>query len=287
MTEKQILFATDFDTAAQAARHEVASVAKAFNARIRVLTALPSALRTWVSSGQLQQEAEDRIANWVRELEAEGVPAEAVPVARGNAGEAIAEAAEQFDINLIMVGASNKGTLERLVVGSTAEAVARHARQPVWVSRPRKDEIQRVAVGVDGSDTSRVAIEDGRAISERCGASLTLVAAIENPDLNPLGMSVEEEKAENDRFRAESEDQIRQFVAAVAPDHEEAVQFAWGDPTSVLTEFARDTQADVLVVGRCGEGGVRRVLLGRTAEGIVRTCPCSLVITGAPQSAAD
>ncbi|HMR09275.1 MAG TPA: universal stress protein [Polyangiaceae bacterium] len=284
MTEKSILFATDFESAAAQAQDELVRVAKAFHASVYVMTALPSALRTWVSSGLLERQALERVEAWVQELEAAGVRASALPVVRGNAAEAIAETAERTHIDLIFVGASNKGTLERLMIGSTAEAVARCAFQPVWMSRPRQDTIERVVVGVDGSDASRVAIEDGYAIADRTGAMVSLVAAIENPDLNPLGMTVAEEEAENSKFRAAHEDEIRKFVQRVAPAHPDDVHFFWGAPSEVLATFARDQQADVLVIGRWGEGGIRRVLFGGTAERTLRVCPCSLVITGAPRS---
>jgi nucleotide-binding universal stress UspA family protein len=283
MTEKTILFATDFESAAADARAELVRVAKAFHATVHVMTALPSALRNWVSSGLLERQAQDRVQAWVQELEAAGVSASAVPVVRGNAGEAISEAAERMHIDLIFVGASNKSNLERFMTGSTAEAVARCAFPPVWMSRPRQDRVDRVVVGVDGSDASRVAIEDSQAIADRVGATVSLVAAIENPDLNPLGMSVAEEEAENAKFRAARETEIRDFVRQVAAGHADSVHFAWGPPPEVLAAFARDQEADVLVIGRWGEGGIRRVLLGSTAEQTLRVCPCSLVITGAPR----
>lgn len=284
MSAKRILFATDFDEAARHARAEVAAVAVAFGAQVHVVNVLPSPLRAFVSSTRDEDEATTTLSEWTRELQSAGAEALVAPIARGNAAEAIVELAERLEVQLIMVGASNKSTLERLVTGSTAEAIARSAHQPVWISRPPHAGIKRVVVGVDGSDASRVAVEDALAITQRAGASLDVVAALDKLELNPLGMTAKEEDAARERFRESQEHDIRAFLAASRSDGSDVAHFAWGEAHDVLATFVHDNDADVLVVGRSGSGGVRRVLLGTTAERLLRTCPCSLVLTGSPTS---
>jgi nucleotide-binding universal stress UspA family protein len=50
-----------------------------------------------------------------------------------------------------------------------------------------------------------------------------------------------------------------------------------GDPREAIIETAKDTRADLLVVGTHGRRGVVRALIGSVAESIVRTSPVPVV----------
>jgi nucleotide-binding universal stress UspA family protein len=75
------------------------------------------------------------------ETEAERIAVEQAPpgaVAEGVFGdpvEAIRRAAEDENADLIVVGANDKGFLDRLLHGSVSEDLARHAERPVLVVR--------------------------------------------------------------------------------------------------------------------------------------------------------
>lgn len=58
-----------------------------------------------------------------------------VDVTHGDPAEAIARAAEDHDADMIVVGSSDKGFLQRLLDPSVSEALARHATRPVLVVR--------------------------------------------------------------------------------------------------------------------------------------------------------
>ena len=53
----------------------------------------------------------------------------------GAPGESIVSAAEAEAVDMILVGAHNRGRLSRLVMGSVSEHVARHATCPVLIVR--------------------------------------------------------------------------------------------------------------------------------------------------------
>lgn len=54
-------------------------------------------------------------------------------------GEGILEAADTHGSDLIVVGDAGRGTITRLLLGSTSRYVLRHAEQSVWVVRHRKE----------------------------------------------------------------------------------------------------------------------------------------------------
>jgi nucleotide-binding universal stress UspA family protein len=56
---------------------------------------------------------------------------------RGSPAENIAQLASDLDADLVVVGSHGHRGLERLFLGSVAERVARLARCPVWIIRPK------------------------------------------------------------------------------------------------------------------------------------------------------
>ena len=53
-----------------------------------------------------------------------------------------------------------------------------------------------------------------------------------------------------------------------------------GDTTDMLMEFVRDHSVDLVVVGTSSRGGLGKVLLGSTAEEIIRVAPCPVLTVG-------
>ena len=76
----------------------------------------------------------DRIAAGLRSA---GFRAE-TSVAKGDVRETIVDAAEKWPADLIVVGSHGRGGLRRLLLGSVAEFVARHAPCSVLIARSPK-----------------------------------------------------------------------------------------------------------------------------------------------------
>jgi nucleotide-binding universal stress UspA family protein len=62
-----------------------------------------------------------------------------------------------------------------------------------------------------------------------------------------------------------------------------------GIPRTAIAEFAKEWQANLVIVGSHGHGSLGRFVLGSVAQGILRTAPCSVEIvrptaSGAPAS---
>lgn len=64
---------------------------------------------------------------------AAGVPDPAVVAEAGDPAERIVAAAQEHDVDVIVVGSHSRGLVSRLMSGSVSEAVARHADRPVLV----------------------------------------------------------------------------------------------------------------------------------------------------------
>ncbi|TMJ94488.1 MAG: universal stress protein [Actinobacteria bacterium] len=123
-----ILVAYDDPTSGTLAR--AADLAEAVGSRLVVTNvAAPVEPSAAEEAGRISSERLDEARTY---LEQRGVGAELVPRV-GSPAEAIVELARERKVGLIVVGTRKKGFLERLVEGSVAENVLRHATCDVLV----------------------------------------------------------------------------------------------------------------------------------------------------------
>jgi nucleotide-binding universal stress UspA family protein len=59
--------------------------------------------------------------------------------------------------------------------------------------------------------------------------------------------------------------------------HDVVTAIEEGHPSSVIDEYARDVDADMVAMGTRGRHGENRFLIGSVAERVVRTCPVPIL----------
>lgn len=140
---KRILCPTDFsETAAAAERHAVA-LARALGAELVLLHVASEALsRETLGTPEVRRVFESQrawvtetLAAKVRELTTGGVSARSV-VKTGVPWREVVGAVEEEHADMIVMGTQGRTGLERLLIGSVAERVVRHAPCPVLTVRP-------------------------------------------------------------------------------------------------------------------------------------------------------
>ncbi|MFA9431863.1 universal stress protein [Egicoccus sp. AB-alg2] len=145
--------------------------------------------------------------------------------------------------------------------------------------------MDRIVVGVDGSDQSRTALRWAVDEARVHGAALEVVHAYDDTPAYevyryPAGLpSVEEVEARHERMAAYATDLVEGMVAELGTDlgievTAEAVQGR--RPAQVLLERAKG--ADLLVVGTRGRGGFAGLLLGSVSQQCIHHAPCPLAV---------
>jgi len=142
---QRILCATDFSETAEAAWEmacELARVHRAELALVHVFTDLPSYAYAEVPGPAVQKVWEEQ-RQWVQQALEERAAAAAArglavrPLLKtGTAAAAIADAAVEHGVDLVVVGTHGRTGLNRLVIGSVAERVVRIAPCPVLTVKP-------------------------------------------------------------------------------------------------------------------------------------------------------
>jgi nucleotide-binding universal stress UspA family protein len=140
--------------------------------------------------------------------------------------------------------------------------------------------INRIVVGVDGSDSSREALRWAYDEAAHHSASITAISCWHPPALPmtpPYGSVPPEGYVSQPKQNAL--DLLERFVADLdvrepAVDVRTAVEE--GNPAEVLIERSRET--DLMVVGSRGHGGFRGMLLGSVSQHLVAHADCPVVV---------
>ncbi len=130
--------------------------------------------------------------------------------------------------------------------------------------------IKRILVATDFSPMSEHAFRFAGALARDYGARLIAVHVMQTP------MAVYAETA----VFLEEPDQnaAREALEALnVPGVEIERRLMEGEPVAGIVQTARETAADLIVMGTHGRGGLMRVLLGSVAEGVLREAPCPVM----------
>jgi nucleotide-binding universal stress UspA family protein len=206
-------------------------------------------------------------------------------VRHGHAAEEIIASAAETPTDLIVVGTHGRSALQRFLVGSVAERVARHASVPVLLARPEAEALSRVLVAYDGSECSRAAWEWTRQLPLPGGIRLRLVAAtppigvlaqthsLYSVPMDPGILEIAEE-GRRDLARQLEELTAAESIAGRATD----MVTREGDPAREIIEAASEWPADLVVLGSHGASGIERFLLGSVSEKVLRHAPSSVLL---------
>jgi nucleotide-binding universal stress UspA family protein len=148
-------------------------------------------------------------------------------------------------------------------MGTLATGCIRAAPVDVLVVRDTcREPFHTVAVGIDFSEDSRAALESAAMLAQGEGAKLRAVHVV--PD-TPDSYS---------RLRTELTPMLQAFVAPTADAHQgldvRCHVYPYSGYRSGILEFATLVNADLVVVGTRGRSNLRDVVLGSTAEKVLR-----------------
>ncbi len=193
----------------------------------------------------------------------------------------LVEATSPGDVLVVSATSQQKRIAD--VLGSVATGVVHRAHGPVIVVHgpvAHDAPLGSIVVGVDGHDDSKPALEWACDLAARTGARLDLVHAWEYPYRtkdavfgSPQEIMQRDATALADGVVAELSEGHR---AAITATHVlEGLTF------DVLIEAAKD--ADLLVVGSRGRGGLRSLLLGSVSRKVVQHASCTIAVIPSPR----
>lgn len=257
---------------------------------VHVLDPFPFA-KAPLSFERAKAAAEEEIRNAGTSLVHAGWKMEA-DVVPGLARKALAQTAESWRADLVLVGSNESGALTRLFLGSTARSVLRDAPCSVEIVRPQSEEKGRgtkILIATDGSEYSTVAL---RCIASRPWPKGSKVRVISIPEpFMPLEEFPQFELKEIESLNTAALKDAQRYAQAgveilkkAGMDTEgEALLPRDSDAREIVKE-AKRWKADIVVVGSHGRRGFDRWTLGSVSEHVAFHAPCSVEVIRAPKA---
>jgi nucleotide-binding universal stress UspA family protein len=198
----------------------------------------------------------------------------------GTAEDAIVRAAEEAGASLIVIGGRPRQGIER-TLGHIAERVVRYSHTSVLVARPGIP-TGKAIVATDFTEGSLAAVRFGAMLVKKANVDATLLHALQLPGtgwasaLAALGSPwTPPPKATVDELATLGRD----LLAGLAKEHgyvrAEQVE---GVPAEVLVARANGINAEMIIMGSRGRTGLARLVLGSTAEKVIRSSGTSVLV---------
>lgn len=198
-------------------------------------------------------------------------------------GNSVADALTNFlqsnPFDLLLMGTHGRSGLKHFVPGSVAEKMTRTCPIPLLTVHRSVTEyrLKRILVPVDFSSYCRDALAVAGSLAETFSARLIFLHAIEQeiPPYFFSGMSVEKPLSEEGLHRLVLAN-LKDFVADIV-GRKILADFVIreGVAHQQIIEYVRDHPVDLLAIAPYGLSGLEYLLLGGTAEKVIRwvTCP--------------
>ena len=205
---------------------------------------------------------------------------------QGRPFEEICRLARERSIDLIITATRGNTGLKHLVLGSTAERIVRYSPCPVLVvhvadrkqsggrnraSRPAL-RIKKILVPIDFSDSSMKGLAYAKGLAKKFDAALVLLHSVH---VQYFATNTDYAQADLPLLMQEVEKASReQMPALVQKTDWEGVKveasLQTGHPGDQICVQAKHHRADLIVTSTHGTTGLKHVLLGSTAEYVVR-----------------
>jgi nucleotide-binding universal stress UspA family protein len=184
---------------------------------------------------------------------------------------AICARADEIGADLIATGTRGHTGLAHVVFGSIAERVARLAHAAVLTAHadsPAPSGYRRVLVPSDFSPDSEHALDFARALVAKTGGKLVVMHSYDLPALLTGGAAIAQASLEQ-ALQEAAREKLAALKASLSGVDVETV-LDQGRPDMATLETAERTNADLIVMGTRGRTGLAHVVLGSTAERVIR-----------------
>ena len=250
-----ILIAMDANDAAAAAWKQAAMLASTFGGELVPVHAVPDAGSSHEFFDSLAQAFQEQITLLSDQARRDGLSVRRSILRTGDPVRVLQGLIEEVKPDLVVLGGGEKSTLDRILLGSTAERALRELGVPVLLVHPDHEPgIKKILCAVDGSEPARAALEAALFLARSTTASIELLT-IHDPKRGAPG----EPSHGLDLHGIDVTQRTRS-----------------GKVEEILVDEASQG-FDLLVMGEAGRRGFARLRKPNAAEKVLRRLPCSLL----------
>ena len=284
-----ILLPFDGSEGAAEVLHHASEIAHRVDATIQVLYVADTTRDSvTVVEGEtvdaLLQQGQDVVGEAAKTLDTLGVSYD-TDVVQGNPAPTIAEYAERFDQDLIVMPTHGREGVARYLVGSVSEKVVRLSTVPVLSVRMQPDETLEfpygnILVPTDGSSAATYAADHLVELAASLDATVHALSVVDDsalgPDVRSTISGTESERAATDAVDAVVESAESRGVTNTVR------HVARGTPVEEILDCVESNDIHLVGMGTTGRRGTDRILLGSVAEKTVRSAPVPVMTVAEP-----
>jgi len=197
----------------------------------------------------------------------------------------IANYADKWIPDLVIVGSHGLGAVARFLLGSVAKSVLQGTHGSVEIARGAKSKEftapMKILVATDGSSYSEAAAKSVAEIPWPKGTVVEVLAVAEAAQAVPdpwFTTGQIAERLHEERLEAAKESALRAAEILSGAGIKPLSKVVSGYPKSAILDEAKEFGADLIVVGSHGRHGLKRLLLGSVAEVVALYSPCSVEV---------
>ncbi len=283
MLLRHILTATDESDAGRQAVKTAMDLASRASARVTILRVMAvEATRQLVGVGHgaaPTNVGEDEVAltylrRWLEAdvLSPNELQGTDLATACGIPGIEICRFAERAEADLLVLGRKRHSQMRRLLLGDTADAVARRSRFPCLFVPPGSGQLRKVLVALDGSDRGVNVLNQACDFARYAGATVAAVTVEQGSGDEPPQMGRSLPLARSSSLQA----RVHEVLAREGfPDAPLAIRR--GDIVDRVVAEARESGADILAIGYHRGGAPGGLEGSSTSRRLAHAAPCAVL----------
>lgn len=135
--------------------------------------------------------------------------------------------------------------------------------------------VERILVSTDGSDFSEGAVREAIRIAKKCSSKLSVISVIDfNPEFDSVAPQIMEKKEKDAREHLE---------AVKARARKEGIECAiivrrGEDAYEEIVDEAVKNKSTMIVMGRRGRTGLKRLMMGSVTARVIGHAPCNVLV---------
>ena len=196
-------------------------------------------------------------------------------IEEGSPFQTIVDIADEGGYDLIVMGRHGMKRLDKTPIGSVAARVIGHSNSDVLVV-PLNTSIGwgNLLLPTDGSKYSKAATDKAIDLAKSYGGQLNVISVVDVTEEFQTEAPGVVEKLINEAKKFVND--IRSKAEEFGVNAETSVRE--GEAYRVITEFSKQENVNVIVMGSHGRTGIRRLLMGSVTEKVIGYSPCPVLI---------
>ncbi len=242
-------------------------------------------------SETVQQAQKEELQRIVTALRAYDVTVTTSVIQERPASDAIVAKSLEVQPLFVVKGTAYHSAAERAVFTFNDWQLIRKLDFPLWLVKVHEWQEEPVIIAAvdpmhpdeeEGRLTQKI-VDMGKSLSARVGGNLLLINTYElleevntwaKLEFKPLKVPMEE-------LQQKMHDEHRRHIDSLAAANEvdaDAIHLLPGRTREILPSFARERNADLVIMGAVARSGLKRRLIGSTAEHVLDHLPCDILV---------